>query len=389
MVHQRRARAMAAAISTTALLLAAGITERVHADTTYVVKQTDTLSTIARAFGTTVPALVAMNHIANADLIVPGQVLVVGQNNATGTTTTYAVGASAAVDCYTVQSGDTLSSISGRFGVPFGTLALANSITAPYVIRVGQHLVLPGVGGGSPATASSGATPMFSQASAVSSAQDSSGIDTSTSNTSTSTSSGAGDYAVQAGDTLSSISLRYGISLATLLNANNLSMDSVIRVGQHLSVPGAATQNLTPASQVSGAQQMPAISQADVGAILTSQAQAAGLDPALVKALAWQESGWQMVIASDGGIGVMQLMPDTVTWISNYLLGYAVNPYDPTDNIHAGVALLKYCLTIFGDTQEALAAYHQGITSVQTSGISADTAGHYIPNILALQQRFA
>ena len=383
MVHQRRARAMAAAISTTALLLAAGITERVHADTTYVVKQTDTLSTIARAFGTTVPALVALNHITNPNLIVEGQVLVVGQNSATGTTTTYAVGASAAVDCYTVQSGDTLSSISGRFGVPFSTLALANNLTAPYVIRLGQHLVLPGVGGGATAMASDNTTtPMYSQASAVSSAPASS-------TTAASLGSGAGNYTVQAGDTLSSIGLRYGLSLATLLNANTLSMDSVIRVGQHLSVPGAATQSMTPASQTSQTQQMPAISQSDVGAILTSEAQAAGLDPALVKALAWQESGWQMVIASDGGIGVMQLMPDTVTWISNYLLGYPVNPYDPTDNIHAGVALLKYCLNIFGDTQEALAAYHQGITSVQTAGISADTAAHYVPNILSLQQRFA
>ena len=379
MVHPRRARAMAAAISTTALLLAAGVTERVHADTTYVVKQTDTLSSIAQAFGTTVPALVALNRITNPNLIVEGQVLVVGQNSATGTTITYAVGASAAANCYTVQSGDTLSSISRRFSVPFSSLALANNLRAPYVIRLGQHLVLPGVGGGSPAMASGNAsTPMFSQASAISNAP-------AAGTTAVTTSGGAGSYTVQPGDTLSSISLRYGLSLATLLNSNSLSMNSVIRVGQHLSVPGAVTPSAAPTSQ---GQQMPAISQADVGAILTSEAQAAGLDPALVKALAWQESGWQMVIASDGGIGVMQLMPDTVTWISNYLLGYPVNPYDPTDNIHAGVALLKYCLTIFGDTQEALAAYHQGITSVQTAGISADTAAHYVPNILSLQQRF-
>ncbi len=45
--------------------------------TTYVVRSGDTLSSIARRFGTTVSAIVAANHIANPNLIYPGQVLII------------------------------------------------------------------------------------------------------------------------------------------------------------------------------------------------------------------------------------------------------------------------------------------------------------------------
>ncbi|KAB8162915.1 LysM peptidoglycan-binding domain-containing protein [Streptomyces sp. 3MP-14] len=54
---------------------------------------------------------------------------------ATGGTTTY-----------TVKSGDTLSGIGQRLGVKWHDIATANKITAPYVIRPGQRLAIPGKG---------------------------------------------------------------------------------------------------------------------------------------------------------------------------------------------------------------------------------------------------
>jgi len=131
-----------------------------------------------------------------------------------------------------------------------------------------------------------------------------------------------------------------------------------------------------------------ATSSLSVEAILTSEAQAAGVDPALVKAIAWQESGWRMVTAADGGIGIMQLMPATVVWLSRDLLGAPVDPYDPTSNIHAGVALLRYDLQALGNERLAVAAYNQGLQSVRTQGIGATTA-RYVANVLALRHRFA
>ncbi len=165
-------------------------------------------------------------------------------------------------------------------------------------------------------------------------------------------------------------------------------------VASPLAAPPAATAvaptpSPTAGPTVTGTQPViPAMSSSSVEAILTSEAQAAGVDPALVKAVAWQESGWRMVTAADGGIGIMQLMPATVVWLNRDLLGAPVDPYDPTSNIHAGVALLRYDLQALGDERLAVAAYNQGLQSVRTQGIGAATA-RYVANVLALQLRFA
>jgi soluble lytic murein transglycosylase-like protein len=217
---------------------------------------------------------------------------------------------------------------------------------SPCTIIAGQQLTIPSVGGG-------GAT-AFTPASQVTAASTT--------------------YTVQPGDTLSGIASQYGVSLDSLITANNLSVQSVLSVGEQLTIPAATAASTSP-------------DQATIEQILTSQALAAGVDPGLVKAVAWQESGWQMVTAFDGGMGVMQLMPDTVTWVSNTLLGYPVNPYDPTDNIRAGVAMLRYFLMYYGNESLALAAYHQGMSSLAANGILPETQS-YIDNILALQQRF-
>ena len=132
-----------------------------------------------------------------------------------------------------------------------------------------------------------------------------------------------------------------------------------------------------------------AVSKATVQQILEAQAASVGIDSALVKAVAWQESGWQMLTAVDGGMGVMQLMPDTVTWLSHDILNIPINPYDPTQNIHAGAALLSYYLRVFsGNVRLAVAAYHQGQASVQAYGLLPETQ-RYVSNVLIFRQRFA
>jgi LysM repeat protein len=287
--------------------------------------------------------------------------------------TAYPVQRAAADDgTYVVQPNDTLSGIALSFGTTVSALMAANNLQSPDRITAGEVLVISGAGT-APAGAASTAAPTI--------------------------------YVVQWGDTLSALAVRFGVSLASLAQANNLPDWCTIQAGQHLIIPSvdgadssalvsqvatAPAASQTPvASQAPVANQAPIVSSsADIPSILTAEAQAAGVDPSLVKALAWQESGWQMITAFDGGMGVMQLMPDTVDWVSSYLLGYRINPYNPVDNIHAGVAMLSYYLRLFGgDVTMALGAYHQGLTSVRTQGISAETA-HYIANILALQARF-
>ncbi|GAA0464818.1 hypothetical protein Ade02nite_48710 [Paractinoplanes deccanensis] len=69
----------------------------------------------------------------------------------------------------------------------------------------------------------------------------------------------------------------------------------------------------------------------------------------LIKAVAWQESGWQSNIHNcDGGAGVMQVMPDTVSMINNrFGLTYDASQYQ--QNIYAGGNYLAWLTKWAGD----------------------------------------
>ena len=75
-----------------ALFLSAEVAGAAPAAGTYVVQPGDTLSSIAASHGTTWSALASANHVANPNLIFPGQVLVVGSSSSASLTsyqTTY------------------------------------------------------------------------------------------------------------------------------------------------------------------------------------------------------------------------------------------------------------------------------------------------------------
>jgi soluble lytic murein transglycosylase-like protein len=62
----------------------------------------------------------------------------------------------------------------------------------------------------------------------------------------------------------------------------------------------------------------------------------------LVKAVAWQESGWQSNIHNcDGGTGIMQVMPATVDMI-NQRFGLAYDPSKYQDNAYVGANYLAW-----------------------------------------------
>lgn len=108
----------------------------------YTVKAGDTLSSIARRYGTTVDAIARANHLKNPNYIRVGQKLWIpgsggGSSSCNGT-------------WYTVQQGDTLYSIARRYGTTVEAITRANGLKDPYVIKTGQKLCIPG--GGNPAT---------------------------------------------------------------------------------------------------------------------------------------------------------------------------------------------------------------------------------------------
>jgi LysM repeat protein len=99
----------------------------------HIVRQGETLQSIAAMYGTTVDALARANGIVNANYIWVGQRLTIP-----GATTSQAGG-----QTYVVQPGDTLSSIAVRFNTTAWAIAYANNLPNVNVIYVGQTLLIP------------------------------------------------------------------------------------------------------------------------------------------------------------------------------------------------------------------------------------------------------
>ena len=255
----------------------------------------------------------------------------------------------AATAGYTVRPGDTLSAIAARNGTSVSSLAEANGISDPNHITAGQTLQLPGsAGGGNSATGGgSGSDSII--------------------------------HEVQAGEHLSGIARHYGVSAAAIATANGLGDPNLVRAGARLTIPGAST----PAA----GQPAPA-SKDEVGRLIERIAREHGWNPAFVKAIAWQESGWNnAVVSSAGAIGIMQVMPGTGAHVSRRY-GRTLDLRDPTDNIRAGVLFLDelYAITN-GDPRMTLAGYFQGLANVRRNGLYNATE-RYIDNVLALRERF-
>jgi hypothetical protein len=96
---------------------------------------------------------------------------------------------------------------------------------------------------------------------------------------------------------------------------------------------------------------------------ITAAAAAAGIDPRLLAAVAWQESGFQANARSGAGaLGLMQLMPGTAA-------GLGVNPLDPEQALLGGARYLAAQLAHFGGRIDlAVAAYNAGPGAVQKAG---------------------
>ena len=98
--------------------------------------------------------------------------------------------------------------------------------------------------------------------------------------------------------------------------------------------------------------------------LIQQAAQHEGLDAALLRAVAQQESGFRScAVSRKGAMGLMQLMPATAQELGVH------DPFDPAENLSSGARLLKQLLERFGgDTALALGAYNAGPGRVEESG---------------------
>ncbi len=185
-----------------------------NSNSQYTVLAGDSLWTISQKFGITTASLKSANNLTS-DTLQIGQTLTIPKST-TGTAPTPNVTPST----YTVVAGDTLWSISQKFGITTASLKSANNLTSD-TLQIGQTLTIP------KSTTGTAPTP------------------TVTPNT----------YTVVAGDTLWSISQKFGITTASLKSANILTSDT-LQIGQTLIIPKGP---VAPAPSTSNNTTWPAI----------------------------------------------------------------------------------------------------------------------------------
>jgi soluble lytic murein transglycosylase len=105
------------------------------------------------------------------------------------------------------------------------------------------------------------------------------------------------------------------------------------------------------------------------GRLIREAARRNDLDPALVAAVIYAESGFREgVVSASGAIGLMQLLPSTATEIAGRTGGESfevADLRDPAVNIRYGSHYLAYLLERYdGSLVEAVAAYHAGVRNV-------------------------
>ncbi|WP_305879109.1 LysM peptidoglycan-binding domain-containing protein [Enterococcus faecium] len=205
--------------------------------TTYTVQSGDSVWGISNKFGITMDQLIQWNNIQN-NFIYPGQKLTIkgsqengsstnnsGNNtNSSGNAGTSNGGQTTGAK-YTVQSGDSVWKISNDHGITMAQLIEWNNIKNNFVYP-GQQLIVSN-GGSSNAGANTGNTSGSS----------------SSSSSSSNTASGT-KYTVKAGDSVWSVSNKYGITMAQLIQWNNI-QNNFIYPGQQLTVSNSGSTNST------------------------------------------------------------------------------------------------------------------------------------------------
>ena len=165
----------------------------------YTVQRGDTLSAIARRYGTTVQEIVDINNIQNPDLIYPGDRLRILTNSTIQGNEERGTGSIT----YTVQRGNTLSQIAREYNVSVEHIVELNDIENPNLIYPGQKLRIT-----------------ESDVTELSPVDNS--IDV--------------YYVVKSGDTLNGIAKRFGITLNDILQYNDIQNPNLIYPGQTIKI---------------------------------------------------------------------------------------------------------------------------------------------------------
>jgi LysM repeat protein len=189
-------------------------------------------------------------------------------------------------------------------------------------------------------------------------------------------------HVVRPGETLTGIAARAGTTIAALARRNGLDPRQFLLVGTRLSLPKGF-------GLISGSSRTTDIEHGHQEVVTSLNRWAAyyGVSSDLVRALAWQESGFQNHVRSGiGADGVMQVIPETWFFAERFLIGTPVAK-TADGNVRIGVAYLRHLLREFGgDVRLAVGAYYRGPAAVRKHGLGPETR-HFVENVLALRGR--
>ena len=157
-----------------------------------IIQRGDTLSQIAKDYQTTVGELIRLNNIVNPNLIYAGERLMIPQNQSTSE---QQYGSEM---IYIVKKGDTLSKIASQYHTSVVAIAQYNGIRNANRIYIGQRIRIP---------VAFQEKDMFHTV-----------------------------YEVRKGDTLWSISRRYGVSIASIIKRNRITNPNLIYVGEKIRI---------------------------------------------------------------------------------------------------------------------------------------------------------
>ncbi len=171
----------------------AGSTIGVYAlDTSYTVQKGDTYWIISQKLGVPINSLMAANNANQNTVIYVGQKITVPQYK-----------------LYTVVSGDTYWKVSQKLGVSLDELLALNGANGKSYLYIGQQIKIPLSGISQAAPPSRGSKPYITYK----------------------------NYVVVKGDTYWRISQKFGLPLAELMKANNLSQSAWPNIGDVVKIP--------------------------------------------------------------------------------------------------------------------------------------------------------
>jgi N-acetylmuramoyl-L-alanine amidase len=211
-----------------------GFLANVPAAGTHRVRSGENLTLIARRYGVRLADLMRFNGLNRGSPLIVGRRLKVPPTRPGDL-------------LHTVRRGETLSGLAASHAIPLSAVAAANDLRPTARLRVGQRLILPGARPRVPATPR--ATPAAARVPSRSAPM---------------------HHTVGRGETLSGLATRYGVDQGDLARANGLGLWARLKVGQRLTIPGAAPPaptrkiTVTRGQTLSGLAQRYRVSQAEL-----------------------------------------------------------------------------------------------------------------------------